>query len=85
MMEEFSNSESGIAHNSMSSPPAQPLHGTISRNISYVFVCDATFPLKMKVCYYPAKGLTEPRSILNYRLSHAHRVIDNSFGVLTSQ
>ena len=67
----FSNSQFGktLANNALSLPSAQTLLGTTTLNVPYVFVGDAAFPLKINMMRpYPGKGLTEPRSIFNYRL-----------------
>ena len=60
----FSNSQFGkaLVNNSLSLSPAQPLPGTTSRNVPYVFVGNVAFPLKLNMmCPYPGKWLTEPR------------------------
>lgn len=55
-------------------------------DLPYCLVGDEGFPLTDYLLRpYPGKGLTKEREIYNYRLSRARRIIENTFGILTSQ
>lgn len=52
----------------------------------HFFVADDAFPLKTYMMRpYSKKNLCERERIFNYRLCRARRVIENSFGVLTTK
>ncbi|XP_071580467.1 putative nuclease HARBI1 [Temnothorax nylanderi] len=55
--------------------------------LPYVFVGDEAFQLSDYLLRpYPGRGgLSQDRSIFNYRLSRARRTIENAFGILVSQ
>lgn len=55
--------------------------------LPYVLIGDEAFPLTEYLLRpYPGKaGLTQNRTIYNYRLSRARRTIENTFGILVCQ
>ncbi|KYN22361.1 Putative nuclease HARBI1 [Trachymyrmex cornetzi] len=57
------------------------------RILPFCLVGDEAFPLKPYLLRpYPSRiGLTLMDDIFNYRLSHARRIIENTFGILASQ
>ena len=49
-------------------------------------VGDEAFPLKQYLLrLYPGKNLTFERKVLNYRLSRARRIIENTFGIMSTR
>lgn len=52
----------------------------------YFFVGDEAFPLKTYMMRpYPKRNLGSPERIFNYRLSRARRIVENTFGILTTK
>ena len=83
----LSNSKFGQAleNGNLCTPKGQFLTGT-NLYLLYVIVGDEAFPLRTNMMRpYPGRNLNEPEAIFNYRLSRACRIIENSFGILTSR
>lgn len=52
----------------------------------HFFVGDEAFPLKTYMMRpYPKKNLCDRERIFNYRLCRARRIVENSFGILTTK
>ena len=97
--ERGSNNDSGILQASafgnafedglFNIPPPEKIPGCELDVVPYFLVGDEIFPLKNWLLRpYPGtkKGtLTEPKSVFNYRLSRARRVIENTFGILVAR
>ena len=72
---------SAVEHNTFHIPPPHPLPGRVN-DIPFVIIGDEAFPLKLFLMKpYLAKVLTDHERIHNYRLSRAHRVSVNAFGI----
>lgn len=84
----FRNSKLGIAleKKSLNLPLPKELPGTNDK-IPYFFVGDEAFPLRPDLMRpYSKKGIkSNTERIYNYRLSRARRIIENSFGILSSR
>ena len=81
----LSNSEMGRAfeHGTINSPAAVHLPGC---DLLYFIVGDEIFALKPWLMRpYPGRNISEERSIFNYQLSRARRVIKNCFGILVAR
>ena len=66
-------------------PKESTLPGT-TQAFPHVIVVDNAFPLKDYIMKpYSQQGLTPEKRIFNYHLSHAHRVVENAFGVLANR
>lgn len=71
---------------SLNLPPPKELPGT-NETVSHFFAGDEAFPLQIDLMRpYSRKGIKSDRErIFNYRLSSARRIIENSFGILSSR
>lgn len=74
-----------ITSQTLNLAPAKPLPGRL-KDIPYLFLADAAFPLTESIMkpysgVHP-KGLKE--RVFNYRLSRARRVVENTFGIISS-
>ncbi|KAM4018808.1 uncharacterized protein ACNLHF_006456 [Anomaloglossus baeobatrachus] len=75
-----------IYGNTFDFPPARPLPGTCEPPMPFVFVADEAFQLSQHLLKpYASRGLTQTQKIYNYRLSRARRMVECSFGILTSK
>ena len=84
----FNKSRMGKAfqQGKMGLPNASPLKGFTLSSLPYYLVGDEIFALKSWLMKpYPGRRLEEEKSIFNYRLSRARRVIENAFGILRSR
>lgn len=83
----FRNSElhRRITNHTLELPPPKPLP-QMHKDIPYVFVADEAFPLTETIMKPYAgvhpKGSSE--RIFNFRLSRARRVVENTFGIISS-
>lgn len=83
----FSNSEFGVKlkSNRLPIPQARPLPGSATM-CQFYFVGDAAFPLGAHLMKpYSGRMLGIEKSVFNYRLSRARRVIENTFGILAAR
>ncbi|XP_067142183.1 uncharacterized protein [Centruroides vittatus] len=79
-----SNLKKAINDGKLNFPPDSPLQSG-GQPIPYLFVTDEGIGMSSRVMRpYPMKQLTAEKSIFNYRLSRATRVVENAFGILTS-
>ncbi|XP_023664998.2 uncharacterized protein [Paramormyrops kingsleyae] len=52
----------------------------------YMFVADDAYPLRNDLMKpYPIRKMDHSHRVLNYRLSRAHRVVENAFGILANR
>ena len=91
-----SNNDSGVLSNSemgkafedgtINFPAAIHLPGCDQLpSLPYFLVGDEIFALKPWLMHpYPGRNIPEEKSIFNYRLSRARRVIENRFGILVA-
>ncbi|XP_072306548.1 uncharacterized protein [Eucyclogobius newberryi] len=86
----FANSAFGQAlrEGTLQRPPDQNLPGTEGRGLQpHVFVADEAFPLQRHLMRpFPGRGrLPIEEQVFNYRLSRARLVVEDAFGIWTSQ
>ncbi|XP_054736735.1 putative nuclease HARBI1 [Anastrepha obliqua] len=75
-----------LIKNTLPLPPATPLSAESPHTLPHYFVGDDAFPLKLNLMRpYSGSKLPRVHQIFNYRLSRAHSVIENSFGILTAR
>ena len=54
--------------------------------VPHVFIGDNAFPLRNDLMTpFPGSGLSDEKKILNYHLSRARRILENTFGILASK
>ena len=65
-------------------PAPTPLPGTDGPPLKYILVADEAFPLKDNMLrLFPGRDLDSiEKKRFNFRLSRAHRVVENAFGEL---
>ena len=72
--------------NRLGLPEPNHLQGCNFSPLPYYLLGDEIFPLKdWLIRPYPGKSMTEEHQIYNYRHSRARRVIENTFGILTTR
>ena len=84
----LNSSEMGKAleNGNLNLPDPEHFPGCSLPHLPYFLVGDEIFALKPWLMRpYPGKNITEERSIYNYRLSRARRVIENTFGILVAR
>ncbi|XP_077327569.1 uncharacterized protein LOC143962118 [Lithobates pipiens] len=84
----FSHSSFGhlLRNNSLDLPENRPLPGTNGPPLPSVFVGDEAFALSKHLLRpYSGHNLTEQRSVFNYRLTRARRVVECAFGILANK
>ena len=74
---------SGIVDGNLDIPVADPLPGD-DRGMPYFLIGDDPFSLRTWLMkQVSARGLHDEERIFNYRLSHARRVVENAFGIMS--
>ncbi|XP_031334657.1 uncharacterized protein LOC116164601 [Photinus pyralis] len=74
-----------LSENQLNLPDPRQLPGT-SKKCPYVFLGDEAFQLHPNFMKpYNRAALTNDKTIYNYRLSRARRVVENAFGILTKR
>lgn len=59
---------------------------SVNETFPYYLVVDEAFPLQSRLLRrYPGQGIPVEQVIFNYRLSRAHRVMENAFEILSTR
>lgn len=75
-----------LENNELNIPTSQPLPGTENLSLPYIFVGDEAFSISQHIMRpYSGKILSEEKIIFNYRLAHARRNVESTFGILSSK
>ncbi|KAI8124650.1 putative nuclease HARBI1 [Lucilia cuprina] len=75
-----------IINNTVPVPPNKCLHNASTVPFPHFFIGDAAFPLRSNLMRpYPESNLDRTKTVFNYRLSRARRVIENTFGILAAR
>uniref|UniRef100_A0A2H8TW77 Putative nuclease HARBI1 n=2 Tax=Melanaphis sacchari TaxID=742174 RepID=A0A2H8TW77_9HEMI len=73
-----------LVNNQLDIPAPEPV--SFDLDLEYVFVGDDAFAMRPDLIKpYSRVSLNNERRICNYRISRARRVVENSFGILTSR
>lgn len=74
-----------LSHNTIGIPEPAQLPNS-QKVLPFVFLGDDAFAMTENLMKpYPQAGLNLERKVLNYRLSRARRVVENTFGILVSR
>ncbi|KAF7660047.1 hypothetical protein LDENG_00289300 [Lucifuga dentata] len=74
-----------LDHGLLHLPPAERLPNS-AVVLHYMFVGDEAYPLRPDLTKpYPCRKMDHDHKVFNYRLSRAHRVIENAFGILANR
>ena len=80
-----SSLQAALDNGNLELPAEEMLPGT-DIDLPYVIVADEAFPMKENIMRpYAARFLNRERTIFNYRLSRARRVVENAFGILANR
>ncbi|XP_046737107.1 putative nuclease HARBI1 [Diprion similis] len=81
---ENSSLKKGLEENTVRLPPPEPLPGR-EIPVPYVFVADDAFVMRSYILKrYPFRNQPAPNLLFNYRLSRAHRIVENAFGIIAN-
>ncbi|KAM3850458.1 uncharacterized protein ACN63O_019638 [Diretmus argenteus] len=77
----------GLRNGTLDLPQDSIIPGAEHRGpLPYVFVADEAFPLRRDLMRpFPGANISRPQRLFNYRLSRARLVVEDAFGILSSQ